>query len=139
VGKDTTQKILHAGLWWPTVNMDAKEYCQNCDVCQRVGNPSRRDYMPLRPQVTLKVFEKWEEYFLGPINPPTRISGERYIITTIENLTRWAKTTPVKDCSAETTTHFLFEQVVTRFGCPKNLMIDQGTHFINSIIQEKTE
>jgi hypothetical protein len=58
-GKPTTQKVLHVGLWWPTVHKDAKEYCQTCDVCQRVGKPSRRDEMPLMPQVTLQVFDKW--------------------------------------------------------------------------------
>jgi hypothetical protein len=39
-GKSTTQKVLHTGLWWPTIHKDAKEYFQNCDVCQRVGNPT---------------------------------------------------------------------------------------------------
>jgi hypothetical protein len=73
--------MLRTRLWWPTVSRDAKEYCQNCDVCQRVGNPSRRDEMPLKPQVTLKVFGKWVVDFAGPINPLVRRSGARYIIT----------------------------------------------------------
>jgi hypothetical protein len=45
----------------------------------------------------------------------------------------------VKDCSVEITTHFLFEDVVTRFGCPRFLMSNQRTHFINNTIQELLE
>jgi transposase InsO family protein len=35
--------------------------------------------------------------------------------------------------------HFLFEQVITRFGCPRILMSDQGTHFINNTIRAMIE
>jgi hypothetical protein len=52
-GKATAQKVLRAGLWWPTIHRDPKEYCQGCDVCQRVGKPNKRDNIPLRPQVKL--------------------------------------------------------------------------------------
>ena len=133
------RKIYHAGLWWPTIHRDSKEYCQTCDVYQRVGKPNRRDKILLQPQVTLHAFDKWAIDFVGPINPLTKRIGARYIIITMEYLTRWAKATPMKDCSAETTTHFLFEQVITQFGCPRILMSDQGTHFINNTINTMTE
>jgi transposase InsO family protein len=54
-------------------------------------------------------------------------------------LTRWAEARSVKDYSATTTTHFIFDDIITRFGCPKILMSDQGTHFINKTIEALTE
>jgi hypothetical protein len=38
--------------------------------------------MFLVPQVTLKYFDKSDFYIVGLINPPTKRSGIRYIITT---------------------------------------------------------
>jgi transposase InsO family protein len=76
---------------------------------------------------------------LGPINPPKKRSGARYIITAIEYLTRWVEATPIKDYNVETTICFLFAQIITRFGCPRILMSDQGTNFINSTIKDMNE
>jgi hypothetical protein len=87
-GKGTTQKVLCLGLWWPIVHKYAKEYFQKCDVCLRVGKPNKRDEIPLRPQVTLQAFDKWETEFVGPINPLEKMLGAIYIITMIEYLTR---------------------------------------------------
>jgi hypothetical protein len=53
VGKKTTSKIMCGGLWWPTIFIHTKEYYESYDVCQRVGKPSKRDEMPLNPQVML--------------------------------------------------------------------------------------
>jgi hypothetical protein len=46
-GKETEHKVLRAGLRWPTLHKDAKDYYRACNVCQRVGKPSRRDEIPL--------------------------------------------------------------------------------------------
>ena len=40
----------------------------------------------------------------------------------------------MKDCTRETVEKFIFEYVLTRFGFPKILMSDCGTHFLNETI-----
>ena len=94
--------------------------------------------MPLNPQITLQPFEKWAIDFVVPIKPQGKM-GTRYIITTTEYLTRWAEAQPVKDFMAATAAKFLFEHVLTQFGCPKILMSDCGTHFLNERISVLTE
>jgi transposase InsO family protein len=54
-------------------------------------------------------------------------------------LTRWAEEREVKDCSETTIAHFIFNDIITRFVCPKILMSYQGTHFINKIVEALTE
>jgi hypothetical protein len=95
--------------------------------------------MPLGPQVTLHAFDKWAIEFVGPINSPTKRTRARYIITMTKYLTRLAEAAPVKDCREEIVAHYLFEQFITRFGCPRVLMSDQGRHFINIMFRVMTD
>jgi transposase InsO family protein len=54
-------------------------------------------------------------------------------------LTRWVEARAVKDCSATTAVHFIFDDIITRLGFPKIIMSDQGTHFINKIVEALNE
>lgn len=65
--------------------------------------------------------------------------GTCYIITMTDYLTQWAEAQSVKDCTAATAVKFLFENVLTRFGCPKIIMSDHGMHFLNETISALTE
>ena len=82
----------------------------------------------------MQAFDKWAIDFVGPINPPGKQTGARYIITATDYLTRWVEATPVKDCNATIVAQFIFENILTRFGCPRILMSDQGKHFLNQTI-----
>jgi len=89
--------------------------------------------------LTLQAFEKCAIDFVGPINPPRKHTGSRYIITATEYLTRWVEAREIKDCIATTVVRFIFDDIITRFGCPKILMSDQETHFINKTVEALTE
>ena len=76
--------------------------------------------------------------FVGPINPPRKRIGAWYIIIVTDYLTRWMEATPVVDCIAVTAVRFVFDNIVTQLGCPRILMSDQGSHFINHTISALT-
>jgi hypothetical protein len=124
-GKATVQKFLQAGLWWAMLFKDAKVYDRSCNVCQRVGKPSRRDELPFQLVQALHAFEKWAIDLIGPINPTTKHSKSRYIITATDYLTHWVEAVVFQDCSTNTTTRFIFENIITRFGCPRSLNSDR--------------
>jgi hypothetical protein len=103
-----------------------------------VGKPSRRDELPLQPVRDLQEFEKWAVDFIEPINPIAKHSQARYIITVTEYLTHWVKEEVVQDKSIDTVARFIFENIITRFECPRSLTSDQGAHFISSTIATLT-
>jgi hypothetical protein len=137
-GKAIAQKVLQVGLWWATLFKYSKKYARSCGTYQRVGNPSHRDELPLKLVRALQAFEKWVVDFIGSGNPPTKHSKSRYIITATDYLTIWVEAKEVRDFSIDTTARFIFENVVTRFGCPRSLTSYQGSHFISNTIATLT-
>ena len=83
-------------------------------------------------------FEIWAIDFIEPFPIPTKRTGARYIITTVEYVTKWAEAEPVDTCSSEIVAKFIYENIITRFGCPLTLISDQGSHFINKTIKALT-
>ena len=75
---------------------------------------------------------------MGLIYPLGKRTGACYIITAKYYLTRWAEASPVKYYTTVIAVNLLFENVVTRFGYPKILLSDKGTHFVNKMIADLT-
>ncbi|MCO5583793.1 hypothetical protein L7F22_037707 [Adiantum nelumboides] len=131
----TTRAILMAGIWWPTLFADAKEFVRRCDACQRAKMPTRVDSMPLQPMMGAIAFAKWGIDFVGPIQPPAYRTQAQCIIIATDYLTKWAEAKATRENDARTTAAFLYENVFTRYGLPIEIVSDRGTHFLNEIIE----
>ncbi|KAK1664482.1 hypothetical protein QYE76_052641, partial [Lolium multiflorum] len=58
-GDRTAQKVLQSGFYWPTLFKDARKFILSCDECQRVGNISRRNEMPMNYTLVIEPFDCW--------------------------------------------------------------------------------
>jgi hypothetical protein len=125
--KRTSYKIVRMGYYWPSIFKDAKKYVKACDSCQRVGQPNNRDEMPLNPQVVLEPFDRWALDFIGPINPPS--NQKVYILVCTNYMTKWVEAKALHRATKEAVIKFLFTDIFTRFGMPRELVTDGGPPF----------
>ncbi|MCO5580816.1 hypothetical protein L7F22_034688 [Adiantum nelumboides] len=130
------KSILYAGIWWPTLFMDAEEFVKRCDDCQRTKTLRGRDDMPLRSMMRAIAFAKWGIDFVGPIAPLAYKSHAQYIIVAIDYLTKWVEAKATTKNDAKTTAQFLYENIFTRYGLPIEIVSDRGTHFINEVTEQ---
>ena len=127
-------KILQAGLWCPTLSKDAHMFTKHCDICQRLGQPNNKDRMPIYPILPLEPFMKWGLDFVGPIKPKSQMTGCEYIIVAIDYCTKWPEAMALQTNTTKDVAKFIYKNIMTRFGCPVELVSDQGKHSMNKVI-----
>ena len=84
-GERTAAKILQSGFWWPTLFKDYHEFVQHYDKCQRTGNISKRNEMPLNGILKIEPFDCWGIDFMGPF--PSSYSN-LYILVCVDYVTK---------------------------------------------------
>ena len=72
-------------------------------------------------------FHTWGIDILGPF--PLAIRQMKYLIVAIEYFTKWIEAEPVAQITAHKVQHFVWKNIVCRFGVPRRLISDNGTQF----------
>lgn len=117
---------------------DVHDYVRKCDSCQRTGRPTPTTRWPLTPIMPLAPFEKWGIDFVGPIQPVTKGTRRRYILVATDYATKMVEAEATRHDNAAAVARFLFESIITRYGCPLEIVSDRGTHFLNQVIESLT-
>ena len=84
--------------------------------------------------MALTPFDKWGMDFIGPIYPPS--NGKSYILVCTDYLTKWVKVKSMKHDHDHKVAKFLYEEIFTCYGVPKELVTDQGAQFTSNLINE---
>ncbi|RVW75780.1 Pro-Pol polyprotein [Vitis vinifera] len=121
-------KVIQSGFWWPSLFKDAHSMCKGCDRCQRLGKLTRRNMMPLNPILIVDVFDVWGIDFMGPF--PMSF-GHSYILVGVDYVSKWVEAIPCRSNDHKVVLKFLKDNIFARFGVPKAIISDGGTHFCN--------
>ncbi|GKC32907.1 reverse transcriptase domain-containing protein [Tanacetum coccineum] len=123
----TAKKVFDSGFYWPTIYRDSHDLVTRCDACQRQGKISQKDEIPQNAIQVCEIFDVWGIDFIVPF-PSSR--GNKYILVAVDYLSKWveAKALPTND--ARVVIKFL-KSLFARFGTPRAIISDRGTHFCN--------
>ena len=113
-----------------------RKFIQQCPCCQKMSQIK----VPIhtKPFTTASHFpmERLNVDTIGPLKEDER--GNRYIIAIIDSFTRWIGLYAVRDVTAECAVDALIEHFGI-FGCPAQLLSDNGSQFVNELIKEFTK
>ena len=124
----TAMKVLQAGFYWPSLFKDSYTICKQCDKCQRMGKISHRHMMSLNPILVIELFDVWGIDFMGPF--PTSF-GYTYILVGVDYVSKWVEVLPCRAADHKTVLKFLKENIFSKFGVPKAIISDGGSHLCN--------
>ncbi|CAN6691847.1 unnamed protein product [Malus baccata var. baccata] len=128
----TALKVLECGFYWPTIFRDARTFCLTCDRCQRMRNISAKDQMPQNPILSVEIFDVWGIDFMGPF-PSSH--GFLYILLAVDYVSKWVEAKATRTNDSKVVADFVKSNIFARFGMPRVLISDGGSHFCNRTIE----
>ena len=110
---------------------DARKFVLSCDECQRIGNISRRQEMPMNYSLDVEPFDVRVFYYMGPF--PSS-NGYTHTLVAVDYVTKWVEAIQTSSVDHNTSIKMLKEVIFPRFGVPRYLMTNGGSHFIHGAL-----
>ncbi|XP_058010458.1 uncharacterized protein LOC131183818 [Hevea brasiliensis] len=130
LGYQQRKKFLHNVKFYIWEDLLLFKRCNDGLVrrCQRVGNISRKNEMPQQGILEIELFDVWGIDFMGPF--PSSF-GNKYILVGVDYVSKWVEAIASPTNDARVVMKFLKKFIFTRFGVPRAIISDGGSHFYN--------
>src|SRR6266498_1593018 len=134
-GLEATLNKLKERYYWPKMKNDIKSYIQTCDQYQRCEKTT--DENELHSIRIKEPFYQWGIDIVGPLTETSR--GNKYIVVAIDYFTKYPEVRALANANARNVANFIYEDIICRYGCPRKIISDRGTHFNNQVIEKLLE
>jgi transposase InsO family protein len=109
-------------------------HVNSCLICARRKSfgDTKAPLQPLPPVVA--VWERIAMDVVGPIQESNK--GYRYILVISDWSSRFVFTISMKNQTAPTIARCLVDKLITKYGAPRAVLTDRGTHFLSVLVNE---
>ena len=135
-GRNKTIQKIRKRYFWPNMIQDIRGYVKSCIPCLQNNHLRQKPPGALKPiEPPEGVWQLLTIDFHGPISPATK-NGNKYIISLTDALSKFVITKATRDFTATTAARFIIDEVILKYGTPKCILTDNGTHFTASMMSE---
>ena len=132
LGLDRTYDKIRTRYFWQNMYRDVVEYLARCDICK--ARKLKKAQLPMQEMPIPEFpFDIIGIDTCGPF--PESAQGKKYVVTVVDHFSSWPEAYATKDKSAETIASVLVEHILPRHSCPRVLISDRGTEFVNGVIE----
>jgi transposase InsO family protein len=135
LGINKTIKKIKTQCTWKGMKEDIKNYITHCTSCQKNKVSNRKVRQPM--VITSTSSRPFEKIFLDIVGPLiTTVSGNTYILTMQDDLTKYSLGVPIPNHQANTVAEAFVVHFVCVHGIPDTILTDQGTDFLSKTFTE---
>ncbi|XP_022025008.1 uncharacterized protein LOC110925363 [Helianthus annuus] len=122
--RTVVRRAMNAGFYWPRMYETTSEEIKKCDNCQVHAPMTHQHKHPMVPVSTSWPFQKWAIDIIGPF--PEGPGGVKYVVVAIDYFTKWIEAKPLAKITGDQMRRFVLDNIVCRYGVPKELVSDNG-------------
>lgn len=126
-------KVLQSWFYWLTIFQDAREFIYKCDSYQRSENISWQNEIPLQTILEVEIFDIWGIDFVGPFPSSW---PKKLIVVAVDYVSKWVQAVVLPTNDARIVVYFLKKNFLNRFGMPRALISNGGSHFCNRLFEK---